>query len=832
MSLDKFKYSIVTEGSDLNFPYLRVMLLSLLKHNPWASENITILTCKETPLSDHNRVILKSICSNISYRDIDPNVYLDIKIKDSCRKDILPLLYRIEAFNFVDYDAIIYINSLSLCITSLDFVFKSTFDIMVSDTGHMARSTRNPNQMIKVSEFNTTLMLFSKNVLNKKIAFEILNRLSKVRNLSPPLIDSEINDALKVKELNIGFFDLNRVIKKSKFVDSKFDRFQSIQRSVGLISLDIGIQQKIKTQSAFMYKRMDSLWQSYNQQGAWHTESNNQTIVQDRVSLYLKGLEDRKIKKQIVTHENHKNIHKTKLVKIPNGTIKYNCGEDLNNKKLAIYTICNDSFTEGVQVMVHSFLRNNPWFKGEIVVLYNNKYSSLLKSNMLKIEALYNNITFKHVDESGYENLINDFKKNGKNNKNQLRLIPSLFTFEIFEEVKNYDTLVYLDSDMLITGDISETFNLPYEMVVTPDAGIYDISSNYQTFNGGFMVLNNFSYKNQYKNKLISFSRKMKNMGLADQTIMNAFFKGPLYSLDSNYNCLKRCFPDSKFHKFPNTIKIIHYVGAKPWTKSKIGIESTYKIVEGLWHEENKLISGGDIQHINREPKIDSVITKLQQNKLNVITSSCNDDALSRLTGKIMTTNWGISMALDKIDYYVCSTPERQLITTIMRNVNKVEKWFTTESLRRSLKNHQINWTNLFEYMRKLGRLGLNHMKDKRSRNGLNLPTSGVQMIYLASFMDINELNIVGVNLYTMKDKDGNYKRSCSTSKENPYEMQSKPHDIETDLAFIIDSFKRMMKNNVKITIDSDILSSVLDTCKHYESNSDIIKNIKLKYDF
>lgn len=582
MSIDKLKYSIVTEGNDLNFPYLRVMLLSLLKHNPWASENITILTCKETPLSDHNRVILKSICSNISYRDIDPNIYLDIKIKESCRKDILPLLYRIEAFNFVDYDAIIYINSLSLCITSLDFVFKSAFDIMVSDTGHMARSTINPNQMIKVSEFNTTLMLFSKEVLNKKLASEILNRLSKVRNLIPSLIDSEINDALKVKELNIGFFDLNKVIKKSKFVDSKFDRFQSIQRNVGLISLDIGVQQKIKTQSAFMYKRMDLLWQSYNQQGAWHTESNNQTIVQDRVSLYLKRLEDRK------------NIHKTKLVKISNGTIKYNCGEDLNNKKLAIYTICNDSFTEGARVMVHSFLRNNPWFKGEIVVLYNNKYSGLLKSNMLKIEALYNNITFKHVDESGYENLINDFKKNGKRNKNQLRLIPSLFTFEIFEEVKNYDTLVYLDSDMLITGDISETFNLPYEMVVTPDAGIYDISSNYQTFNGGFMVLNNLSYKNQYRNKLISFSRKMKNMGLADQTIMNAFFKGPLYSLDSNYNCLKRCFPDSKFKSYSNNIKIIHYVGAKPWNENKMGIESTYKNLEKMWFNEYKSIEFRD----------------------------------------------------------------------------------------------------------------------------------------------------------------------------------------------------------------------------------------------
>jgi len=63
---DDIKYCIVTEGADFNFPYLRVMLNSLLTHDSWVKDNIVIMTCDLTPLSPHNREILKTISDKIN----------------------------------------------------------------------------------------------------------------------------------------------------------------------------------------------------------------------------------------------------------------------------------------------------------------------------------------------------------------------------------------------------------------------------------------------------------------------------------------------------------------------------------------------------------------------------------------------------------------------------------------------------------------------------------------------------------------------------------------------------------------------------------------------
>ena len=71
MKKDDIKYCIVTEGADFNFHYLRVMLNSLLKHNSWAKDNIIIMICDLTPLSLHNKEILKSINDKIQFVEID-----------------------------------------------------------------------------------------------------------------------------------------------------------------------------------------------------------------------------------------------------------------------------------------------------------------------------------------------------------------------------------------------------------------------------------------------------------------------------------------------------------------------------------------------------------------------------------------------------------------------------------------------------------------------------------------------------------------------------------------------------------------------------------------
>ncbi len=104
------------------------------------------------------------------------------------------------------------------------------------------------------------------------------------------------------------------------------------------------------------------------------------------------------------------------------------------------------------------------------------------------------------------------------------------------------------------------------------------------------MVLKKEIHSHGYKQKLIDFAMGMRNMALADQTIMNSFFNNPIPSLNSNYNCLKRCFRNDNFKFFSDNVKIIHYVGAKPWDKVKLGFEKGYTKIEQLWHNEKELM--------------------------------------------------------------------------------------------------------------------------------------------------------------------------------------------------------------------------------------------------
>jgi len=268
---DNIKYTVCTEGSDSNFHYLRVMLISLLKHNPWADKDITIFTCDETPLSRHNRTILESICKNIKFHDIDPNIYASLNIKGAIRKSILPLLYKIEAFNLTENDVVLYVNSSSLCISSLDFVFSGKSEAMVANTGYISQDKRNPDpRKLKVDESNTSLLLLSKSVLSENMSPHIIDRLSRIKNLTDKVIEKEIIDSLKIRQIEIGYFDLNRVIKKSRYTDSKYNNFLSIKKNVGLIQLDINFSRK-NDSSRLMYRKIDAIWQSYNQQGEWNT---------------------------------------------------------------------------------------------------------------------------------------------------------------------------------------------------------------------------------------------------------------------------------------------------------------------------------------------------------------------------------------------------------------------------------------------------------------------------------------------------------------------------------------------------------------------------------
>ena len=256
---------------------------------------------------------------------------------------------------------------------------------------------------------------------------------------------------------------------------------------------------------------------------------------------------------------------------------------------IALCTISNDAFAVGTKVLLHSFLDHNPWFSGDLIVFTNARAASLSLQNKKDLQSISNKVTFYEIDYSRYSKVYDRFSKIFLG-KPQMRFLPSFFTYEAFELTSKYDRVLYLDSDMLVISDISDVFLIDSKVpVVTPDAGEFSLDRSFVNFNGGFIYLTS-NVERGIRDQLLEYSLLANDHALADQSIMNAFFKGNVLALDSRYNCLKRCFPDSKYSKFDSSIKVIHYVGAKPWHANKKGRELEYRQLENLWHLELKKI--------------------------------------------------------------------------------------------------------------------------------------------------------------------------------------------------------------------------------------------------
>jgi lipopolysaccharide biosynthesis glycosyltransferase len=64
----------------------------------------------------------------------------------------------------------------------------------------------------------------------------------------------------------------------------------------------------------------------------------------------------------------------------------------------AIATLTDDSYIIGTKILIYSFLKNNPWFDGDICIIYdflNNIYIEDLKK-------IYTNIKFVCVNPEKY----------------------------------------------------------------------------------------------------------------------------------------------------------------------------------------------------------------------------------------------------------------------------------------------------------------------------------------------------------------------------------------------------------------------------------------------
>jgi lipopolysaccharide biosynthesis glycosyltransferase len=234
--------------------------------------------------------------------------------------------------------------------------------------------------------------------------------------------------------------------------------------------------------------------------------------------------------------------------------------------------VVSDSFMEYFRVFFYSLRKHNPWFDSDLVIIHSPKYAPLSNEHQNEIHTLYPKVTFVVGDEERYLKFSPD-----------RRLYAALLKIEAFN-LRGYDTVIFLDTDMLCLGDLKYLWNIDAPFAAAPagkDRESKDkLRNRYrlgQGFNSGVMVINKKYLGGKTYEKILT----AKAGPHADQEILNPFFRWKwIYCLDHRYNYNAIFFWEGN----ETDVKILHYAGEKPLEKpneSRMSIWFKYRAEMG-----------------------------------------------------------------------------------------------------------------------------------------------------------------------------------------------------------------------------------------------------------
>lgn len=261
----------------------------------------------------------------------------------------------------------------------------------------------------------------------------------------------------------------------------------------------------------------------------------------------------------------------------------------LGEEKTALCTVLSDAFVPGFAVLAHSLRRHHPGLNLPFVIIHHPELAPLAPSSRAMISSWYPDVRFHEADASGYQ--IVWANRDGRL-RTPDRLKSAFFLLEAFA-LREFTRVVTLDSDMICTGDLSPLFTHSSAFAATPGTD-YDKGDQLDFFNTGVLVigpphLTGETYAALLNHRISSGYEKRK--GKADQAILNDYLGSEGFTpLDEAFNVTKRKFPDHSFDKvadiLDDRVRILHFVGEKPWQFHHAEREFNYSKLEDFWAEQ------------------------------------------------------------------------------------------------------------------------------------------------------------------------------------------------------------------------------------------------------
>lgn len=154
---------------------------------------------------------------------------------------------------------------------------------------------------------------------------------------------------------------------------------------------------------------------------------------------------------------------------------------------------------------------------------------------------------------------------------------------------KQYDKVIYLDCDIVLTGDISELYNIELGENLVAAAGeevmtSYDVFGNYvekalgvpreKYFSAGVLLINAKKYREEeIESKFIKLMNAFTFRVTQDEDYLNVLCKGKVKMIDIGWN--KSAFKTENFDN--RNLKLIHYkINWKPWHYDNIEYEDFF----------------------------------------------------------------------------------------------------------------------------------------------------------------------------------------------------------------------------------------------------------------
>ncbi|MER7840991.1 glycosyltransferase [Streptomyces sp. NPDC096040] len=233
-------------------------------------------------------------------------------------------------------------------------------------------------------------------------------------------------------------------------------------------------------------------------------------------------------------------------------------------RRIAFASYVDENYLPGFLVLLRSLALSNPGVCEDFVVLYDD----LRPASIAKIRALHPRIVLQRVNDTHYDSYV-------KGDQDNYLVRKAYFILDIFR-LRDYDTIITLDTDMVVLGGLDELLELREGLAAVPQ-----FFYGQHKLNSGLLVIQKEYLSDEFCAKIDKTGRSGDyELDKHDQGILNAVLDGDFVRLDAKYNFVKRRLSGDL--PVPEDTKILHFTGRhKPWQ----GGESGYAQAEDRWRE-------------------------------------------------------------------------------------------------------------------------------------------------------------------------------------------------------------------------------------------------------